>query len=53
MSVRACLEKNPKKRTFLKMSVLAIAAETFETTCKNTVVTDMLTFVFLGQKNRD
>lgn len=25
------------------MSILAIAAETFEITCKNTLVTDMLT----------
>lgn len=30
-------------RTFIEMSILAIAAETFEITCKNTLVTDMLT----------
>ncbi len=35
------------------MSILAIARETFETTCKNTVVTDMLTNMFFKRKNCD
>jgi hypothetical protein len=32
------------------MSILAIALETFETTCKNTVVTDMLTNMSFKKK---
>ena len=35
------------------MSILAIARETFEKTCKNTVVTDMLTNMFFKRKNCD
>jgi hypothetical protein len=37
----------------LKMSILAIARETFEKTCKNTLVTDMLINCFLYQKTCD
>ena len=35
------------------MSIWAIEAETFEITCKNMIVTDMLTNMFFKRKNCD